>query len=66
MLVVSGILSIVHVFRATAACEARMPYHLILLASVWPAMHQLDHIVEDGESSRLLSGHSRKHWLFLD
>lgn len=26
---------------------ARMPYHLILLASVWPAMHQLDHIVEE-------------------
>lgn len=26
---------------------ARMPYHLILVSSVWPAMHQLDYIVED-------------------
>ena len=27
--------------------EARMPYHLILVSSVWPAMHQLDYIVEE-------------------
>lgn len=26
--------------------KARMPYHLILVASVWPAMHQLDRVVE--------------------
>ena len=30
---------------------ARMPYHLILVSSVWPAMHQLDYIVEDCQAT---------------